>query len=366
MKYIYLFITLILVEIPSFGQGSSESQYRNNNLRTSGNTKQRLDSLITENKSKTVFEYDGNYKASKTSSYYWDVDHWTYSYYIQYETNVDGLLSQEISYNKDGVNWVAADKILYEYNVDKKVSEVTGYNWDENLQQWKNSWKNNYTYGTNGITQKLGYQWDVDSWKAFSKSDYEYDKADANDIRIENAYNWSNEQWKFQESIMILYDLAGNVSEETSDRWDDDNSEFKQNYYTLYTYDNAYSYDDLIMPAFMTLSRAFPHKIVQSESTGEKGLGKTIFYYTNLVATNIEDATISSLKIYPNPATNRLFIETEKKPSALSILDITGKEISTLTNAENSIDVNSLQNGVYFLKVNTESEVSTLRFVKEQ
>jgi hypothetical protein len=69
--------------------------------------------------------------------------------------------------------------------------------------------------------------------------------------------------------------------------------------------------------------------------------------------TNIE--ANGNLKIYPNPASNQLFISNIKSLSEISILSIDGKiryrqppnNISTIT-----IDIKMLKNGIYFVYVN--------------
>ena len=81
---------------------------------------------------------------------------------------------------------------------------------------------------------------------------------------------------------------------------------------------------------------------------------------TNLgVDTFIKDG----LKIYPNPVTDRLFIQLNEATD-VTIADMTGKTIQkeTLKSGNNSIDVSSLASGMYFIR--SESG-ATAKFVKK-
>jgi len=89
--------------------------------------------------------------------------------------------------------------------------------------------------------------------------------------------------------------------------------------------------------------------------------------YSDLAAGINSLSEKSTIKLYPNPVQNQLFIESEKgQVLEMNILDISGKEIRSITNNNvNSIDVSDLNQGVYILKVTTENGVSTNRFIKQ-
>jgi len=88
---------------------------------------------------------------------------------------------------------------------------------------------------------------------------------------------------------------------------------------------------------------------------------------TNISGLGIENNTVSSeLLIYPNPTNGELNI----KISGLNIIetkivDITGKVVFTTNLINNSIDVSSLTNGIYFLQVQTKEGLLTQKFIKE-
>ena len=75
----------------------------------------------------------------------------------------------------------------------------------------------------------------------------------------------------------------------------------------------------------------------------------------------------SSFNIYPNPVSDKLYIETEVEIEEVSIFDIYGRrqELSAISCQPSAIDVSNLNSGVYFVKVVTENGEVVKRFVKK-
>jgi hypothetical protein len=74
-----------------------------------------------------------------------------------------------------------------------------------------------------------------------------------------------------------------------------------------------------------------------------------------------------SIKIYPNPVSNTLYIESEKYFEAGTEIEITNTlgQIVLKTSFKNEIDVSSFSNGCYFLKIiNADKQQLQTRFIK--
>jgi hypothetical protein len=74
--------------------------------------------------------------------------------------------------------------------------------------------------------------------------------------------------------------------------------------------------------------------------------------------------------MYPNPATDRVFIETGEVTGSeiyVSIFDITGKlKQQVLKPSENKIevDIHNLSNGIYFVELKSNNKKSLQKLVK--
>lgn len=75
----------------------------------------------------------------------------------------------------------------------------------------------------------------------------------------------------------------------------------------------------------------------------------------------------SSLKVYPNPANNVITVDSFKTIESITIVNLLGQEvISKNTNSDSvTLDISSLQNGIYILKTTVGGSTATSRIIKE-
>lgn len=100
------------------------------------------------------------------------------------------------------------------------------------------------------------------------------------------------------------------------------------------------------------------------------GMGKINAYAAVILALNTlstnENTNPAPFVLYPNPTSNTLHILNinDLQVSTLSIVSLDGKIIQAHS-YDNIIDVSELKSGMYFLKIQTDSERYTVNFVKE-
>ncbi|MFB6320747.1 M4 family metallopeptidase [Saccharicrinis sp. FJH54] len=85
--------------------------------------------------------------------------------------------------------------------------------------------------------------------------------------------------------------------------------------------------------------------------------------YINVVATGLEKVAQEIISFYPNPANDKLFINTDKSYQ-MKIYDTSGKLVLEASNSKN-IDISPLESGIYILKIDIEDTVLTNKLVKE-
>ena len=76
----------------------------------------------------------------------------------------------------------------------------------------------------------------------------------------------------------------------------------------------------------------------------------------------------TSLNIYPNPVSDKLYIEAEIEIEEVVVYDMFGRHQVTETPSRQgdlSVDVTNLNSGVYFVKVVTENGEVVKRFIKK-
>jgi hypothetical protein len=81
-----------------------------------------------------------------------------------------------------------------------------------------------------------------------------------------------------------------------------------------------------------------------------------------------ENSHNSDVKVYPNPANDKVYIETLAQTVNIEIYDIFGRRQVTMTPSHQgnvTIDVANLKSGIYFIKVNTNEGNIVKRIIKQ-
>ena len=87
-------------------------------------------------------------------------------------------------------------------------------------------------------------------------------------------------------------------------------------------------------------------------------------------ASVIETVESNKIMIYPNPVKNKLSIKADLEIKKVEICDLTGHNVkllnaTTLQNGMQTIDVSSLRNGIYLVKVYANNGFTVSKIVKE-
>lgn len=115
----------------------------------------------------------------------------------------------------------------------------------------------------------------------------------------------------------------------------------------------ALSYDPMIEgPAKAILSGIYNYYIEEEKLSPEQ---ITNARFSNNESTSQQQTIFlnNSVKVYPNPAQNQLFVEMENNnASTLEIRDVTGKLLKTQNiETRGSINIENLENGIYFINL---------------
>jgi len=98
---------------------------------------------------------------------------------------------------------------------------------------------------------------------------------------------------------------------------------------------------------------------------------QTGFYIDNINFTpnnlSSEEFNTISLKAYPNPASEKLFLTSKNNVSinSVKVFDLSGREHRVFLNDDNSINVDYLSSGMYVLRVKTANGIQKLKFIKQ-
>jgi len=89
-------------------------------------------------------------------------------------------------------------------------------------------------------------------------------------------------------------------------------------------------------------------------------------FVIDCIPVGLEELSDGSVKVYPNPAQETLYIQFNGVADA-RIIDVFGKEVieTKLENQTNQINVQSLNPGIYFLQIMQANTIDTHKFIKK-
>ncbi|MFN5460999.1 MAG: T9SS type A sorting domain-containing protein, partial [Bacteroidota bacterium] len=140
---------------------------------------------------------------------------------------------------------------------------------------------------------------------------------------------------------------------------------------------NLHSYTDLNPPGGGTLDYAIEVVRPNSCNSTRGIINTTRSNIRNIVAplsTNIDDLSLTSVKIFPNPAQNTFSIGITSKENSkmnVTLFDVRGREVMltqrVLTSGKNTetFNISELESGVYFISVQIGEKIFRTKLVKE-
>ncbi|MCZ4317736.1 T9SS type A sorting domain-containing protein [Aequorivita viscosa] len=91
-----------------------------------------------------------------------------------------------------------------------------------------------------------------------------------------------------------------------------------------------------------------------------------IAWYENLTILGVEENQIDTIKIYPNPTDGLLYIDANTESIiGATVFDILGKKVLQLQGNKQQVDISSLESGMYFLNLKTESGQFNQKVIKK-
>ena len=265
-------------------------------------------------------------------SYIWNNQWNLYSKtHYTYNSNNDLVIREKES--KSGNNWVNNNKTEKVYDVNFNLLKTIDFIW--------NSQTNVYISSNNN---KSGYD---------SQNNKVYD--------VSSFYNTSTSSWEYSDSTTYTYSSNANLDSSFNFNWNNNISSWKLEAKNLMTYDDNYVFSDLILPMAIFDDddmMYFNHMLTKIKGknlvNGQWNLSFIYdIYYSDFVATSIDQTERNTLKIAPNPTQDYFVVTLEGKQLIdIAIYDATGRLVKTLeANSDRKVNIRDLKSGIYFLQI---------------
>ena len=268
----------------------------------------------------------------------------------------DNMLTRLQQENISGV-WENKSNIIYTYTGNNMASYMH-QTWNTSAGAWVNSVRYSYTYNTNDriISQALE-TWTAGAW--------------ANNNRLVNFVYVGNELRSYETETWNTTSSAYEAYTKTSNTYDVNhyllNSITVKWNATTASWDN-FSRIDETYDAYGNIASISFQNWDNTSGNWVNAHKSTYFHKTGYVGVNDASSDKTAFAMHPNPASDRITVSISGEgSSSLFITDVSGKTVMTLEANQAgpfSVNIESLEAGLYFMELRNEQGAVTRKFIK--
>ncbi len=121
---------------------------------------------------------------------------------------------------------------------------------------------------------------------------------------------------------------------------------------------------DYSAPSLVDIDRDGYLEIFVGNYRGGVNVFSTDFYVGNEITSTHNNSVISEIKLYPNPASDKIYFEIPENINAITIWNVLGQTLDAIHH-EKAIETSQLPKGMYWIQFFTESNTYMESFIKE-
>lgn len=331
---------------------------------------------------KYEYTYNENGYLISETSFGWNGS-WikSYKYELTYNTAQQVILHIDYEWNHGTNQWEYMNKNEYFYINSILSSEIASY-WSYNINDWQNNFKSEYFYETMAVTKEILYRWETNPsgvWVEESKYEYDYEPGSLYLLVITNEtdYIWDEGtngwDWEPKYKSDYQYDNRDNLTEEIYYSWDSDSGQWVEDNKGEYIFDLTYGLSDLTVPFFYNAELSYNinnmligYRGYEFENSNWVDTDKLVLYYSDYTNPLSMDETIiaNAIKVYPNPVSQILTIDSNRPINRVELFSILGKKVKNVNSDFKTIPVNDLSNGIYIIKIQSGNHMVFRKIIK--
>lgn len=317
---------------------------------------------IINRKEKTEYEFSENGLVHYAFLYTWDEwsQEWNKVQRVLFDFDGSGNVIRQIysSWNSFLSQWDISSREEYTYDNAGNVLSEQFFTYDGGLNKWNNGRKYLYQYDQAGNEILIeSYQWntEINDWKGIEKFEKQYNSVGLQDLWM--VYNWDqySKLWKPGIKITCEFDNYWNQTIYSVYLWSEGNSSWQIG--NMNKYDNSYD-------SFGNITRLLISSWDIASASLKQGFINHLYY------TQIDDSVPANLSysnfgisVFPNPVSTSLFI-LGADDANVEVFSLAGAKIMAFSRVSSSVDISSLKQGVYVVKITNGKQHCIKRIIK--
>lgn len=317
-----------------------------------------LTTSVWENSLVTDHTLNSNSTVNYSITQSWDKDMatWANLYKLMYTYDASkNVLTQKTQMDL-GTGWTDFSMTTNTYNTSGLLIKSVGQVMDLISMQMKDANQTTYTYNADGTeNQSVSQEWNTTSlaWQNSMRSTNTYNASKK--LTLVLTEDFTSDVWVNDTKSILTYGANGLVSESLYQDWDATASAWVDTDKDIFTYNADGSINQLTLMEWK-----------KDQSIWENHSRLT---YTYPVATFVNPALagLDQLQVFPNPFNTVISIEnTNLQEFSLQIYNANGQLVKSIENGHphSTINLATLNNGVYFLKVVSPESQKVLKLLK--
>ena len=309
-----------------------------------------------QNDFKVISTFDSQNNETSYVSQYWESGQWITFWKTSYIYDAQNNMIEEMDQSWESGTWMNLNKYLYSYNSFNNWTEVLFQSYEE--EQWITVAKETFTYtAQNNWSEILLQIYEDEEWVNDALQTFTYNEQNQCTSYIFQSWAWDFGQWKNEDKVSLTHDTQNNTTSELWQSWwlgqwrnvgnstwsyDENNNATSGNY--QYWDNNAWGDED---------GGLYVNYNNMQSCVFAEGYRFTATYIDpNDVSVTETELFNDVVKIYPNPVSNVLHIETGdlNLVPEVKLYSIQGVLLMNVKGSQ--IDVSSLPKGIYIVEIN--------------
>lgn len=327
----------------------------NNNLIQ--NIQQNWNGSAWDNSAKYDYGYDGNNNETSYLYSFFTSGNWQgYQRTLQsYDGNKLDVKTME-EYDFVTMVFVPEEQFLYTYNGDLLDYEISQIYFSD-VTAWENDEKIDYIYNASNQVTDIDFFGFNSTTGEFSDSPY---KKIANSYTSEGLIEeivtqiWATSEFVNTERFAYTY-LDGNQTELLIQNWNSSTMDWVNTARQIRDFDANDNEVELIYETWDT----------SVTPNAWKGISRSLNFWSTAETLEISEINKTMITtVYPNPATELIYINSNELINEVEIYNLRGKQVLK-SGKVSSLNVSNLQAGIYLVKIISEDKTITKKIIKK-